>query len=62
MKKQSNILFTQIATEQLLELTSIVKETLAPGFNNTKNKVFTSADLWNIQRQRKNRIQRRSSF
>ena len=62
MKKQSNNLFTQISTNQFENLTSVVKETLATGFKATKNKIFTTADLWSIQRQGKSRIQRRFSF
>jgi hypothetical protein len=62
MKMQLASLFTQMGTVQLENLTTIVNETLAPGFFQPKTKVFTSADLWNIQRQGKNRIQRRFSF
>jgi hypothetical protein len=62
MKRQSNNLFALISTEQVKNLTSVVKETLAIDFNYSKNKTFTAADLWNIQRQGKSRIQRRFSF
>ncbi|MCW3090273.1 MAG: hypothetical protein JWP81_1342 [Ferruginibacter sp.] len=62
MKKQSHNLFKTISAEQVENLTSVVKETLAEGFNYSKPKVFTAADLWNIQRQGKSRIQRRFSF
>ena len=62
MKKQSTSLFTQISTNQFEYLTTIVNETLATEFSNTKDKKFTAADLWNIQRQGKRRIQRRFSF
>jgi hypothetical protein len=62
MKKHLNSLLSQLRTEQLETLTTIVKETLATGFELPKSKVFTSADLWNIQRQGKSRIQRRFSF
>ncbi|MEP7107556.1 MAG: hypothetical protein ABI760_06225 [Ferruginibacter sp.] len=62
MKKQSNNLFATISKEQVENLTSIINETLASGFNNLQSKIFTHADLWNIQRQGKGRIQRRFSF
>lgn len=62
MKKQSTSLFSQISKEQFENLTSVVKETLANGFNLAATKTFTTADLWNIQRQSKMRNQRRFSF
>ncbi|MBC7890261.1 MAG: hypothetical protein H7Z13_20490 [Ferruginibacter sp.] len=62
MKKQSNNLFTTISKQQVEKLTSVVKETLAMGFNQPNIKIFTTADLWNIQRQGKTRIQRRLAF
>lgn len=62
MKKNSNTLFATISSEMVENLTTIVKETLANGFTAAKNKNFTAADLWNIQRQGKSRTQRRFSF
>ena len=59
MKKQATTLFSTISTEQLENLTSVVNERLAIGNNLPKRKIFTTADLWNIQRQDKSRIQRR---
>ncbi|MEP7143555.1 MAG: hypothetical protein ABI707_11825 [Ferruginibacter sp.] len=59
MKKQSTGLFIQMSAQQLENLTSEVKETLAIGFDQHKSKIFTAADLWNIQRQGKSRTQRR---
>jgi hypothetical protein len=60
MKKLSNTLFTQMSLEQLEILTTVVKETLATGLVQPKRKIFSAADLWNIQRQGKTRIQRRT--
>ncbi len=60
MKKQLNRSYNQLTKVQFEDLTSIVAETLAGGFNSSKTKVFTAADLWNIQRQGKSRIQRRT--
>ncbi|MEO5892398.1 MAG: hypothetical protein ABIQ31_19270 [Ferruginibacter sp.] len=62
MKKQSNNLFAAISTQMVENLTTVVKETLATGFNQPKGKIFTAADLWNIQRQNRSRTQRRFSF
>lgn len=50
MKTQTKVL-TTLSKEQVRELTSQVKETLAKGFSNTKT--FAAVDLWNIQRRRK---------
>jgi hypothetical protein len=62
MRRQLTSLLSQLRTEQLEILTTLVKETLAIEYSLPKSKTFTSADLWNIQRQGKSRIQRRLSF
>ena len=56
MKKQTTNNFTQISKEETEKLTTIVPETLATGFNNTKT--FSSADLWNIQRRSRTMLHR----
>lgn len=61
MKKSSNGLFASISNINLQNLTSTIHETLAIG-NYQNAKTFTAADLWNIQRQGKSRIQRRYSL
>jgi hypothetical protein len=38
-------------------LTGEVKETLSLVFN--RNKIFSAADMWNIERRKRNRVQRR---
>ena len=53
MKMQSTNLFNQISKESVKNLTAEVKETLAFGYNCSQNKIFSSAELWNIQRQRR---------
>ena len=58
MKKQSIVLFATVKKANIKSLTEIVQETLATDFGN-QAKVFTVADLWNIQRQCKSRAQRR---
>ena len=60
MKKQSINLFETISSEQRAQLTSVVSETLAMDYPVASNKIFTAAELWNIQRQGKSRIQRRT--
>jgi hypothetical protein len=62
MKKQSNILFNGISKEQVENLTTIVKETIVAGYTQAQTKLFTAADLWNIQRQKKGFGQRRFSL
>jgi hypothetical protein len=57
MRTQSTTLITVLSETMVKNLTTQVKETLAFGFNN--NKTFSTADLWNIQRQRKNMVTRR---
>lgn len=59
MKTQSNTLFLHFSKEVMANLTMEVKETLATGFGLPQQKTFTAADLWNIQRQTKARVQRK---
>ena len=54
MKEQTNVNFAKMSKDQLIELASTVKETVAPNFVPAKN--FTVIDLWNIQRSSKTRI------
>lgn len=60
MKKQSFILFTSMSKEDLANLTREIKETIAFGLAEAPHrKIFTTADLWSIQRRAKSRTQRR---
>ena len=59
MKTQLTNLFNQISKTQVENLTMEIKETLALGYNHNIAKTFSAAELWNIQRQRKNITQRR---
>ena len=61
MKKQTTILFAQLGQVHVRTLTTIVKETLALDYK-PAGKVFTAADLWSIQRQKKAVSQRRFHF
>jgi len=62
MKRQSNSLFTPLGKEELNALTTTVNEVVAFDFKNAGNKIFSAADLWNIQRQRRSFVQRRNRF
>ena len=59
MKKQLQALFTLVTKTEISLLTTEVKETLAPDFNLNEQKIFSSADLWNIQRNKKRNPGRR---
>jgi len=53
MRTQTTSLINKLSKETVKNLTNEVKETLAYGFNNSQTRTFSSADLWNIQRQRR---------
>jgi hypothetical protein len=59
MKTTNKNEFAPISRSLTKELTEIENETLDCNVN--QKKTFTSADLWHIQRQKKN-LQRRPSF
>ncbi len=59
MKKQSYMLFASLSKEDMTNLTNEVKETIAFDLVEPARKVFTSAELWNIQRNIKSKLQRR---
>ena len=54
MKKSLQYPFTEISKQAVASLTKIEQETLATG-----KKTFGTVDLWNIQRQRRDREQKR---
>ncbi|MCW3091929.1 MAG: hypothetical protein JWP81_2998 [Ferruginibacter sp.] len=62
MKKQSNILFSRLSSGSLANLTAEVKESLASGMDLPRQKTFSVADLWNIQRRKKGIALRSFSF
>jgi len=62
MKTQSTSLFNNISAAQLISLTTEVKETLAMETNYAASKKLAVADVWNIQRNKRARVQRRFSF
>jgi len=59
MKTQTTSLFNAISKTRLMSLTTEVKETLAMDISLPFAKKFTAAEVWNIQRQKRNRVQRR---
>ena len=62
MKTQSTNLLTAISKAHLVSLTTEVKETLALGLIEKKSKILSAADVWNIQRNKRTRVQRRFSL
>ncbi len=59
MKKQNQGYLTQVTKMELLKLTTVTEETIATEIKQEEKKVFSSADLWNIQRNRRSFVQRR---
>ena len=62
MKKQSSDSFTEMNAQHNENLSAVGNETSACGTTPPKNKIFTAAELWNIQNHSKRRIQRRFDF
>jgi DNA-directed RNA polymerase alpha subunit len=58
MKKQTTNQFSSLSKEQTEQLTTVVKETIALGHHN--NRIFSAAELWNIQRRSRTIMSRRS--
>ena len=59
MKKQNQGYLNYVTNMELQKLTSVTEETIATDFKQEEKKPFTSADLWNIQRNRRSFVQRR---
>ena len=59
MKKQNQGYLTYVTKLELQKLTRVTEETIAMDFKPEEKKVFSSADLWNIQRNRRSFVQRR---
>lgn len=57
---QSINLLKGLSKEEMKFLTIGVKETLYPDFKKEKKRIFSAAQLWNIQRRRKNLFIQRS--
>jgi hypothetical protein len=61
MRTQSTTtaLLVQLTSTELTQLTTQVAETLATNVHAQPKKIFTAANLWNIQKQRRIFITRR---
>lgn len=59
MKTNTTSLFTSLSKADLASLTSAVNETLAMDMAISNHKKLTVAEVWNIQRRQKARVQRR---
>jgi hypothetical protein len=59
MKMQSTRLLSPLSQETVINLTTEVKEVLATGYQKSRGRILSIADLWNIQRRQKTRVQRR---
>jgi hypothetical protein len=59
MKMRSTVLLSPLSQEGVVKLTTEVKEVLITGYRKHAERILSSADLWNIQRQQKARTQRR---
>ena len=62
MRRLSTTLFTRLGKEELASIIHIVKEVVAVDHKTSTDKIFSSADLWNIQRQKRTFVQRRFSL
>lgn len=62
MKQQSGPAFFSLCVLAIPNTRFEISETQNGDSNLHQQKVFSSADLWNIQRQRRNMMQRRFSF
>jgi hypothetical protein len=59
MKKSFNILSNRLSDSQMQNITMVTKETIAFNLVPANQQIFTAADLWNIHRNLKQRVQRR---
>jgi hypothetical protein len=48
-----------VSKTEMSLLTTAIKETLATNFDTTQQKIFSAADLWNIQRNKRRNLGRR---
>lgn len=62
MKLQSNNLLETLTEKEIKFLTTEVKETLCTHFIKERKRNFTAADLWDIQRRKRNLFSRKLVF
>lgn len=53
MKLQSNNLFENLTNKELESLIIPISETVAKDYKTEKKRIFSAADLWAIQRRKK---------
>ncbi len=56
MKMQDRIFFKQILKPVIVHLTNIADEAFVKEITNAPRKIFSSADMWNIQRRRRSLV------
>lgn len=59
MKMQTTRLLAPLYEADIINLTTEVKEILIKGYQKCRSRKLSSADLWDIQRRQKSRVQRR---
>jgi uncharacterized protein YaaQ len=63
MRTENTTLFASISNDHMDQMVKEVKETVAVEINQENMKpVFSAADLWRIQKNRRVRVQRRMIF
>jgi hypothetical protein len=62
MKLESKNLLKNLTISELKILAAEVKETVAKDFKKERKRIFSAADLWNIQRRKKNILVKRMIF
>ncbi len=62
MKLQSNNLLETLTEKEIKFLTTEVKETVCTNFIKERKRNFTAADLWDIQRRKRNFFSKKLAF
>jgi len=62
MKLQSNQLLENLTRVELKNLTTEVKETVFVNFKKERKRIFSAAELWDIQRRKKSICLQRNYF
>lgn len=62
MKLQSTNLLETLTKNEIKFLATQVKETVCNNFKVARKRTFTAADLWNIQRRKRDLVTRKFSF
>lgn len=63
MRTENTNLFATLSNDHINQMVKEVKETVASGISQENMKpVFSTADLWRIQKNRRMRVQRRLIF